>query len=114
MCDSLKNLNALEELYLNGNHIGDKGLSEFAPTIKCLTRLTMLYLNGIFHIYKENKIGDKGVKDLSVYLCYLRSLKSLYLWGNKISDDGITEIAMNIKYLDELKDLYISRIIIII
>lgn len=73
------NEGALLELYLGGNHFGDKGAKCFASALKNNSLLRKLSL-------AEAKIGDEGAMLLSSALHNNACLKVLWLNGNPMED----------------------------
>ena len=81
----------VQYLRLDGNQIGDVGISAFAEAVRsgALAQLQELWLN-------SNSIGDVGMKAFAdaVRKGALDKLEKLYLHENKIGDAGMSALAV--------------------
>eukprot|EP00966_Prymnesium_polylepis_P262986 6074543-Prymnesium_polylepis.1 len=94
----------LEELNLNNNRIGDKGMKSFSIALAsgAMVQLKVLYL-------AANKIGDEGMVSFSTALASgaMAQLTVLYLANNQIGNEGMTSfsapwLSLNISQLTSL------------
>ncbi|XP_048476889.1 NACHT, LRR and PYD domains-containing protein 3-like isoform X1 [Rhincodon typus] len=84
----LRNVNCkLQELVLLGNHLTHSCIEELACTLSTVQSLTVLNLG-------NNKLGDTGVKLLSVALSNPAcKIVNLSLWGTSLSDSCTKDLA---------------------
>lgn len=75
--EGLKLAQALENLCLNGNEVGNEGAAAVAKALPSLRRLRKLHLD-------SNTIGDKGAEAMADALSHAGSLTFLSLQSNKI------------------------------
>ena len=80
--------NAMQELYISGNKIGDNGVASIATALQTNTTMTILDIS-------ECSMSDEGAESLARALIANRSnaMQKLYISGNKIGDNGVTSIA---------------------
>jgi len=109
LCKGLASLGSnLMGLYLDGNLIGDEGISMLAEALSQLVQLRSLWAS-------RNRIGDEGVSALCAELPYSPNLIRLDLNGNMIGNEGAESIAtifpqLNRHFLMYLNSNHISDI----
>lgn len=103
IADSLQNNNALKNLYLYDNLIGNKGIKALAKAIRQHPALELLGLSS------KKRIKKKGWIDFFTALSGNTSMGCLNLRGWAIGDEGAVALAAMLKANCTLKELLLSN-----
>lgn len=98
---TLGHVNALIELDLTDNNIGELGATNIGNSLKNLSNLIALAIG-------MNKINDNGAISIANGLSYLINLQILYLNVNLIGDVGAIKISESLSKLTKLNRVYLS------
>ena len=96
---------SLEQLWLDGNALLNKGVVRLAHALKCLTTLRTLSLC-------DNGINDDVADELSAVITSNTHLEDLMLGSNDLHSEGICRIAQSLNKLVKLRklDLFNNKI----
>eukprot|EP00435_Cladocopium_sp_Y103_P074236 s374_g47.t1 len=101
LAESLTSNRSLKGLWLENNHIGERGAEALAEGLKSNRSLGWLEL-------QNNNIGDRGTEALAEGLKSNRSLGWLELESNNIGDPGAEALAESLKSNGSLRWLFLQ------
>jgi Ran GTPase-activating protein (RanGAP) involved in mRNA processing and transport len=101
IADALRNISALETLYLSNNYISDDGV-DYLVQVLSHENYPLKTL-----ILQKNRITDRGAQSVAQMLNVNRTLTWLYLGENAISDAGVRSLAKSIEHSNRTLEMLV-------